>query len=71
MNLDEMPFRAGNAFNNQETWKESLQFIKDKGGFIQKFVRQAVENKGFNIFDSYCKFSISQHIELLDFRKLN
>ena len=53
MPLDEMTFRAGKAFDKQAVWKDSLQFIKDQGGFIQKFVRQAVENKGFNIFDSY------------------
>ena len=53
-----MSFKAGKAFEKQDVWKESLQFIKEKGGYIQKFVRLAVENKAFNIFDSYEGFSI-------------
>ena len=54
-----MGFLAGKAFENQSVWKDSLKFIQEKGGYIQKFIRKAVENKGFDIFDSYVKFEKS------------
>ena len=56
MSLDEMVFQAGKAFNNQSVWRESLKIIKEKGGFVQKFVRKAVESGTFDLFDTYGKF---------------
>ena len=48
-------FTAGQAFKNRDVWNESFEYIKKSGGYYQNFVKKAVEQQGFNLFESYGK----------------
>ena len=48
-------FKAGQAFKNRDVWNESFEFIKQSGGYYQNFVKKAVDQQGFNLFESYGK----------------